>query len=425
MMTSTVSPAPGKAIPLVVMRHVEESALLCNQRLFLVQAAHVKLHQLRRIDDRLAAHLDGVFVAREVGSRLADAALANVGCGEMFTAVALAFDNHDTDRLDHLLAAAELLTEVQEAVVLAVGWVSAQSLRGINRDMLASPIPFHRSVAIAACALHMVDPGDFLTAALDDADPALRAQALRATGDCGRRDLARNCIAALGDADANCRFWAARSAVLLGERHAPVHSLHEAMHLPGLQRAGALSLLFKIATSAQAAPLLKAMLDKPESVRDAIRGAGTVGDPKVVPWLIAQMEDPKLARLAGEAFSTITGLDLAWLDLERKPPKNAESGPTDNPQDQDIGMDEDDGLPWPDPAKVQAWWDANALRFQPGVRYFMGAPPSRPHCLQVLKDGFQRQRIAAAQYLCLLQPGTRLFPTSAPAWRQKRWLDAM
>ena len=86
------------------------------------------------------------------------------------------------------------------------------------------------------------------------------------------------------------------------------------------------SLLFKLATPAQAALLLKAMLDKPESVRDAIRGVGTVGDPKVVPWLIAQMDDAKLARTAGEAFSTITGLDLAWLDLERKPPEGVELG---------------------------------------------------------------------------------------------------
>lgn len=44
---------------------------------------------------------------------------------------------------------------------------------------------------------------------------------------------------------------------------------------------------------------------------------------------------------------------------------------------------------------------------------------------RLLREGFQRQRIAAAEYLCLLQPGTPLFYTSAPAWRQKRWLAKM
>jgi uncharacterized protein (TIGR02270 family) len=137
------------------------------------------------------------------------------------------------------------------------------------------------------------------------------------------------------------------------------------------------------------------------------------------------MADDKLTRLAGESFSFITGLDLAYLDLERKPPEGVELGPTDNPEDEDVGMDPDDSLPWPDPEKIQKWWDGHYNDFEPGVRYFMGKPPTWEHCLDVLKNGYQRQRIAAAEYLCLLRPGTPLFNTSAPAWRQKRWLDKM
>lgn len=156
-----------------------------------------------------------------------------------------------------------------------------------------------------------------------------------------------------------------------------------------------------------------------------IRAVGFAGDTARIPWLIGLMPDEKLARLVGESFSFITGADLAWLDLERKPPENFESGPNDNPEDEDVSMDEDDGLPWPDQAKVHVWWTVNAHRFQPGVRYFMGAPPSWEHCLQVLKDGYQRQRIAAAHYLCLLRPGTPLFNCAAPAWRQKRLPERM
>jgi hypothetical protein len=46
-------------------------------------------------------------------------------------------------------------------------------------------------------------------------------------------------------------------------------------------------------------------------------------------------------------------------------------------------------------------------------------------CIDVLKNGYQRQRILAAHYLCLLDPGTPLFNTSAPAWRQQRLLARM
>ena len=88
-------------------------------------------------------------------------------------------------------------------------------------------------------------------------------------------------------------------------------------------------------------------------------------------------------------------------------------------------MDPDEDLPWPRSRACGRWWDANAARFAPGTRYFMGAPVARPQCLEVLKNGFQRQRILAAHYLCLLNPGTPLFNTSAPAWRQRMLLVQM
>ena len=161
------------------------------------------------------------------------------------------------------------------------------------------------------------------------------------------------------------------------------------------------------------------------AVRALIRGIGAAGDPHYVPWLIQQMSDLKLTRLAGESFSLITGLDLAALDLERKPPENDEFGPNDDPDDNNVAMDEDDSLPWPEPDKIAAWWQTHGARFAPGTRYFVGEPPSTAHCRSVLKTGFQRQRIAAAEYLCLLQPGTPLFNVAAPAWRQERLLAQM
>jgi uncharacterized protein (TIGR02270 family) len=133
----------------------------------------------------------------------------------------------------------------------------------------------------------------------------------------------------------------------------------------------------------------------------------------------------KLNRLAGESFSCITGLDLVYLDLERKPPEGVDFGPNDDPNDGDVAMDEDDGLPWPDVEKISSWWHTNGQRSKPSAYYFVGEPPSAAHCLDVLKNGFQRQRMAAAIYLCLLKPGTPLFNSAAPAWRQQRLLAKM
>jgi uncharacterized protein (TIGR02270 family) len=110
-------------------------------------------------------------------------------------------------------------------------------------------------------------------------------------------------------------------------------------------------------------------------------------------------------------------------DLEHRPPEGIETGPVDDPADGDVALDEDDGLPWPDAGGVADWWTDRAQSFAAGVRHFMGAPPSWEHALRVRKEGCQRQRRAASEYLCLLRPGTMLFPTDAPAWRQQRWLD--
>ena len=414
-----------KPIPLVIQQHAEEAAHLRHMRSTLASAPHVKLHHLRRLDDRLAAHLDGLAVAGEYGSSLCEAALESPGVGEVFAAAVRAIEEKDERRLDKLFALVGTVPEAQPGLISAFGWVSAPYLEGTIATLLASIEPFRRQAGITACVMHRVDPGATLTQSLTHPEPQLRARALRAASESGRRDLLAACMSALQDEDVGARFWAAWSAVLLGDREKALRVLESFVLLPNAFRQRPLLLLLRVLDLPSAQRLLKTIAQDPVNKRLLIQGAGIAGDPQYLPWLIGQMVDDPFARLAGESFSTITGLDLAYLDLERNPPEGIELGPNDNPEDDNVAMDEDDSLPWPDPEKMQAWWDANKSRFADGVRYFMGAPVTRNHCIHVLKEGYQRQRIAAAEYLCLLEPGTQLFPTSAPAWRQQRWLAKM
>ncbi len=412
-------------IPVVVQQHAEDVAMLRNTRTFLVSAPHVKLHQLRRLDDRLAAHLDGLAVAGEYGSKLAAAALERPGRGEAFTATVRAIEDRDVLGLDRLLAIAEAVPGSLSGVISAFGWVSAANLRGISKSLLDSPSPLRRQVGLAACGMHQVDPGTVVDAALKDGDAALRARALRLIAHLGQVDKVSVCMSAMTDEDARCAFEAARAAALLGNRSGSLVALQAFASAPGPWRSPALGLLLKLQEPEDAHAILTALAQDLACVRLLIQGIGVAGDPHYVPWLIQQMQDLKLARLAGESFSLITGLDLAYLDLERKPPEGVDFGPNDDPDDDNVAMDEDDSLPWPDVEKITAWWQANSQPFAPGRRYFMGEPPSTAHCLDVLKNGFQRQRMAAAIYLCLLKPGTPLFNTAAPAWRQARLLATM
>lgn len=414
-----------KPVANVVAQHVEDSAVLRSTRSVLVSGPHIKLLQLARLDERLAAHLDGVAVAGDFGIQLALAALELPSVGTVFVSTVQAINEKDSKALDRLFALAEAVPESQPGLISAFGWISAQVLRGTGAALLNHPQPFRKRVAIAACAMHRVDPGTVLESSMVAPDAPLRAQALRCAGELGHRNLLPNCIDHLKDKYPVCAFWAAWAAVLLGDRGSAVSALRQIALLPGPYRARALRLVLKVLPNADARALLTTLSQNVMNQRALIRSAGFAGDSYYVPWLIKQMGEIKTTRLAGEAFSFITGLDLAYLDLDQKPPENFQSGPNDDPKDDNVAMDDDDGLPWPDPAKIQAWWSANAQRFQPGTRYFMGEPVSRGQCIKVLKEGFQRQRMAAAEYLCLLNPGTALFNTSAPAWRQKRLLEKM
>ena len=416
----TLSRSP---IPVVVQQHAEESAILRNVRTVLVRAPHVQLLHLRRLDDRIAAHLDGLAVAGEFGTKLCQAALETPGVGETFAAAVRAIEDKDTQALARLFAIAQSLPESERGLVSAFGWVSASLLQGTIKALLSADDPYRRRLAIAACASHQVDPGPALAVAIADGDHALRARALRAAGECGRRDLLPASLKALADDDAACRFWAAASAVLLGDREEAWRALPKHLRVGNPHREQALRLLLMFADLPAAHVLLQALArDAAHNMRLLLQGTGIVGDPQYVPWLIRQMESPELTRLAGESFSLITGVDLSYLDLDRPPPEGVDFGPNDNPDDDNVAMDPDDSLPWPDVAKVHDWWEANQQYFRPRQRYFMGEPLHIDHCRRVLCEGQQRQRIAAALYLSGLQPGTRLFPTSAPAWRQQRWL---
>lgn len=414
--------AQPRVVPVVISQHAEMTAHLYGVRNGLIHAPHVKVEHLLRIDKRLAAHFDGLTISGESGASVCMQALDNPDPGVMFAVAVGTIERQDQTGLARLHALAGAAPEVRSGLIAAFGWASAAVLQGIVARSLSSDDPLARLVAVAACALHRVDPGLASARRIMDTNPLVRARALRTAGEIGCGEVVSACEAALRPDDPDIRFWAAWSAVLLGNRGGALDAVIRAGQAPGAHRARA----FRLSLQAMKIPAVRGVLQDlatdAKQLRWLIQGAGIAGDATYVSWLIGHMDNNQTARAAGEAFSLITGLDLALLDLERKPPEDFESGPNDDPDDPNVDMDPDDGLPWPDPQKIETWWAANGNRFQAGTRHFMGAPVTREHCIQVLKTGYQRQRILAAHYLCLLEPGTPLFNTSAPAWRQQRLL---
>jgi uncharacterized protein (TIGR02270 family) len=417
-------------IPEVLQQHVGMAAHLRDVRSILVRAPHVRLLQLARLDERIAAQLDGIAVGGDHGTALCHQALDPLTAGAVFAATVRAIETRDAERTRMLLAIAQVDRIARRGAISAFGWVSAASLRGITAALLASADTWSREVGLAACAMHQVDPGsDILAHSLGPAsDPAVRSRALHVCVALGRVALRDSCVDAIGSSEAAgdpLLFDAARSGLLLGDRGRCFAEMRKLATTAGAAHAPALGLLLKLTPADESVALLKPIRDDAAAIRTLIRAIGVAGNPHFVPWLVDHMNDPMLCRLAGESFSLITGVDFAHLDLERQPPENIDPSPNDDPADDNVAIDEDDSLPWPDPGKIAAWWKSNGSRFTAGARYFVGEPPTAAHCFSVLRNGFQRQRRHAAEYLCLLQPGTPLFNIAAPAWRQQRVLAQM
>ncbi len=241
----------------------------------------------------------------------------------------------------------------------------------------------------------------------------------------GRKDLMPKLQGAPADMKPEVSFWAAWSAVLLGDRDRALRTLAALALKPGRRQMEVLQFALQTMETKAGHELLMQLDGLLGAARLRIVGSGFVGDPRYVPWLIEQMKQPAIARIAAEAFVNITGADFDLAQLEVPPPEEFEEGPTEDPDDENVELPEDIALPWPNVERIQHWWQANSGRFQTGQRYFLGESVNVSHCKRILREGFQRQRIAAALYLSLLQPGTPLFPTSAPAWRQERWLAGM
>jgi uncharacterized protein (TIGR02270 family) len=395
----------GRIIPHIVEQHAEEAAFLWLLRDAAVEAPHYDLTDLARLDERVEAHIDGLRVAREPGWEIALAQLdRHQEAGEVFAAGVLALESQDPAKIDRVVAVAEAAPESTRGLISALGWPRPESLRGIVKGFLDAASPFCRMLGVAACSVHRVDPHSYLGRLLRDDAAIVRARALRLAGELGRADLNQELREAVRDPDETCRFWAAWSAGLIAERGPAIPILRQHAEGDGALKWRALDLVLRIMPQPEAMAWLRGLNSDPKHARLAVTACGILGDPAFIPWLIGRMEIPDLARPAGESFSMITGVDLAYDDLERDAPEGFQAGPTDNPAAEDVALDPDEDLPWPDPVLLQQWWQDNGARFAAGSRHLVGQPLSPDACQNALAAGFQRQRRAAAFELALARP---------------------
>ena len=351
--------------------------------------------------DRVA----GAWVARDLGLDAPDLALADIArldrevdaalervddaaCdegmrdgkpGAFFAAAVIAIRARDRSRLDRVIADGLRDAAYFRGVESALGWCELGDVREAVGRLLEADSSDLRRVEIAAFAVQRCDPGRALDLAVTHEHVPLRARAVKAVWQLGRRDLLPAIRASFRDPDLATRFsacWAgalARDAegitALQGFAERGDRYPDRAVQLAGLaMEPGAARAWHR-------------------SLGDglAILGAATLADPADVPWLLGRLHDPVHGRAAGETLTTITGIDLA-----RQRPAE--------------------------------WWARESARFEPGVRTMLGEPITPALLRRILKSGLVRHRTLVATELALVEGGPS-YEVRAPGYRQQRELS--
>lgn len=400
--------------------HAEEAAFLWMLRNQAAEDALYDAASLGELDERVEAHLDGLRLAGEMGWKACKQALSeHRGPGEVFVATTIALERMD------LKSVAAILDVAGEDPALALGiegaleWTPFEHVQSILPGLLSGRCPPALVyLGIAACAQHRRDPGPALSYALLSRDARLRARALRAAGELGRSDLLGDVEANLGDDDEACRFWAAYTAALFGHPDA-VRCLWGFAALGTAFSEASCALCMRRMDAGVAYTWLYSLANQAGSERASLAGAAALGDPALVPWLIDCMQVPALARRAGFALSMITGLDIAGEKLDTPAPEGFEdAGPNDQIDDENVAMDPDESLPFPDGPALGGWWSREGGNFKRGQRYLLGKPITADWLEKALAEGSQPVRAAAAIELALMGRRRGVENTSKPLLRR-------
>ena len=410
----------AKIIPEIISQHYDEASFLWLLRDGAVSAPHYALKDLAKLDGRVKAHIDGLRIAGDPGWELIEQGLEQADAGGIFAAAVIAFESLQEDRMQLVVETGIAAPDLPRGLISALGWLNLEQALPLFSSLLVSEDSLAQSVGIGAAAVHRYAlPNMERYLKSDNAD--VRARAIRLAGQLGDRKYIPSVTSCLNDADETCRFRAAYAAVLLGA-HDGIEVLRHFAKSGGAFAEEAAELTGRALPLAESLAWHKVLAATPETLRLSLKVAGAMGDPVIMPWIMEQMHNPEMARVAGEAFTSITGVDIAYNDLEGELPEGFEAGPNDNPEDENVAMDPDENLPCPDPALIVKWWGENQRRFKAGKRYLLGRPIASDTVQTALREGKQRQRAAAALEMVLLSPAQPLFEVRARGDLQKRAL---
>ncbi len=397
----------------VLEEHAEEAAFLWMQRQIAVRSWNYTLNDLRDLEERLLAHVDGLVIGKEAAAEILEPYLTGGEEGEAFAAAFVALQSANSDRMQHVFEVfAKVEGETFDGIRHALRHTESSEAVSRAATYLDADEPQLVAAAIDVLSFRRHDAPFSVGHLLPGRPPEVRAAALEAVGHMAERNFLPHVDDSLTDADPAVQRAALRAGFILGGERVlgacrdlvtqRAANADEAVHLLGL------------AGVREDQPLIFGAARDETLQPHAVLALGAHGYADIIDPLLELAKDLKDLRGVGCVVSRITGVDIedddleSWAEVEAS--RRGEEPTIEELEAEYTGLEEDpyEGLPPPDLEKLAAWWRANASRFDPHIRLRHGKPLSPELLQEILDHGHMPTRQDAAMELCHKRVAFRL-----------------
>jgi len=394
---------------------VVDASFLWLLRSISVKQPHYYLQDIAALEKRIDANLDGSMCNFALAWEICLPELEFEQAGEIFTAAIIAFRSRDINKIKQVIDHAFCNDETFKGLVSAMAWLPKSLIIEWVERFLYSKDLNHKYLAIAFFSVKRRNPGNILQELFQREDclahPKLLTRLLRLVGELKLYTFANQVQQLANHEIPEVAFWANWALVMLGE-HKRALRLLDCIKEQSYWHLLAIQTVFKVLPLDMSRKWISEFSQQPEMIRTVIQATGVLGDPHAVPWLIDKMNNFETAKIAGEAFSLITGIDIERYELAIETPDDITMIPNPDHEEDDevVALDDDENLPFPDVSKINHTWLRYKSRYKAGSRYLIGIdvtqnnPATVAKLSHALKQVAQRQRGSVALTLALLDP---------------------
>lgn len=403
----------------VIEQHVHEAAFLWMQRSLAMGQAHHSVSSIRKLELRINNHLKGLMIAPQHAWKISLELAENKESGEIFVLTVLAIHSGESEKIHAALTLGADNPDTLKGLISALGWLPSDRVHPLLKPWIENKNILLRHLAVATCSVRRLDPQRYLNSLFNDTgnkeNIPLYCRMLRLVGELKRHDLASHLKAAQAHDNVDVKFWASRSTLLLGDVTA-LETMEPYVLQANTHQLKAIDIALRCQPQTHAWTWINALVKTPEQTAQTIIALSTLGDPHGVNWLLARMAEPMHAKIAGHAFSIMTGIDLLQEGLAGHRSFNLDDD--DNDDEETPTVDGYENLPIPQVEKVSQRWQQIRHQFNAGCRYFLGRPIASPILQHTILKGNQGQRLSACMELALLDK-TTVYPNAKATLHQQ------